>query len=221
MKRKLTTIVMLLTLGMGLTATAQQPQKEQTELVDSASSGAGLEAYSDTTDVADSTVVSRQHRLGGYSSSGGSLITDIFGDSGMMEGLMGMTFVLAVVLIVFVISPLLILGLLLYFINRNRKQRLQMAQMAVQNGQPIPEQLLRESAAGGQGDADSTYQSGMRQLFLGIGLMVFLGYAAGKVGFGIGALVFFMGLGKVVIAKTNRNNGNNINNPQNNIQNYG
>ena len=72
--------------------------------------------------------------------------------------------------------------------------------MAVENGQPIPDQLLVESNVN---DKDS-YQSGLRQVFLGIGLMVFLGYSAGEIGFGIGALVFFIGLGKVVIAKTNK-----------------
>ena len=32
--------------------------------------------------------------------------------------------------------------------------------------------------------------------------MIFLGYAAGEVGFGIGALVFCIGLGKVFASKT-------------------
>jgi len=38
--------------------------------------------------------------------------------------------------------------------------------------------------------------------------MVFLGYAAGHVGFGIGALVFCIGLGKVFAARTTRRNNN-------------
>jgi len=37
-------------------------------------------------------------------------------------------------------------------------------------------------------------------VFLGVGLMVFLGMLLGKIGFGIGALVFFIGLGKLVLA---------------------
>jgi hypothetical protein len=63
---------------------------------------------------------------------------------------------------------------------------------------------------------------------LGVGLMFFLGYTAGKIGVGIGLLVFFIGLGKIIIAKTaerkvsNVNDGNNDNNINNdlNIQHY-
>jgi small neutral amino acid transporter SnatA (MarC family) len=47
----------------------------------------------------------------------------------------------------------------------------------------------------------------MRQCFVGVGLMIFLGFAAGTVGFGVGALVFCIGLGKVFVSKTtNRKN---------------
>ena len=42
----------------------------------------------------------------------------------------------------------------------------------------------------------------MRQCFVGVGLMILLGYAAGNVGFGVGALVFCIGLGKVFASKT-------------------
>ena len=58
---------------------------------------------------------------------------------------------------------------------------------------------------------DEEYQKGMRQCFVGVGLMIFLGYAAGNVGFGIGALVFCIGLGKVFASKTaqKKNNPNN------------
>ena len=210
MKKYLIAIAMMLTLGQGQTAMAQgQTPKEEQELVDSTKKDA-LEAYSDTTDIVDSTVVSRHHRIGGYSHGDSSIVSDIFGNIGI-DGMMGMTFVLMIVLIIFVIAPVLILALLFFFIYKNRKQKMRLAQMAMQNGQPIPDELLNSVK---ETDKD-TYQSGMRQLFLGMGLMVFLGYTAGHIGFGIGVLVFFIGLGKVVIAKTNKNNSNNfINNSE-------
>ena len=74
----------------------------------------------------------------------------------------------------------------------------------MQQGQPIPDQLLKDAPA----DTDDEYQKGMRQCFVGVGLMVFLGYAAGQVGFGIGALVFCIGLGKVFASRTARKNNN-------------
>ena len=110
----------------------------------------------------------------------------------------GMFFVLCVLLIIFVLAPVLIIIALFYFINKNRKEKMRLAQMAMQQGQPIPDQLLNDKP----GDTDQEYQSGMRQCFVGVGLMIFLGYAAGTVGFGIGALVFCIGLGKVFASRT-------------------
>ena len=194
-------MALLLTLGLYAPVAAQDKQNakdEPTELVDSTANEA-LEVYSDTTETAyDSTVVSGPHRIGGTSNISFGIDDLDIGDTGKLFAAGGI--VLAILFIIFVLCPIAILIVLFYFINKNRKQKLKLAQMAVENGQPIPDQLLVE----GKGTASDAYQTGMRQVFLGIGLMVFLGYTAGEIGFGIGALVFFIGLGKVVIAKTNK-----------------
>mgnify|MGYP007069911733 CR=1 FL=1 len=205
MKKQVLALALLLTLGQAAPTVAQTPKNsDPTELVDSASHD-GLEAYSDTTDVADgdTTIVSQDHRLGSSSSVtlGFSDVDDFNSLFGLAGGMAGMLFVLAILLIIFVIAPIGILLVLFYFINKNRKEKMRLAQMAMQNGQPIPEQLLTEKPT----SSSDAYQTGMRQLFLGVGLMIFLGYSAGRIGFGIGALVFCIGLGKVVIAKTNGN----------------
>ena len=212
MKKYLIAMTLLLALGASAPAAAQTPQAaQQQELVDSTKNDA-LEAFSDTTDTEDTTVVSSVHRM--HNSNGQTIVGDLFGEYFNTNGFAGMLFVLSVLVIIFVLSPLVIFGLLLFFILRNRRQKMQLAQMAMQNGQPIPDQLLKEHDPSDQ----ATYQKGMRQLFLGIGLMFFLGYTAGKIGAGIGALIFFIGLGKVIIARTsgNRNqNIDNLNNPNN------
>jgi hypothetical protein len=102
-----------------------------------------------------------------------------------------------------VLFPIIIIIAVVYFINRNRKERLKLAQMAMEKGQPIPEQLLKEEARENSDD----YQKGLRQMFTGVGLAIFLGIVAGTTGFGIGALVFFIGLGKWYIARQARNTG--------------
>jgi len=84
------------------------------------------------------------------------------------------------------------------FINKNRKERIKLAQMAMEKGQPIPDELLKEKQ---KLSGDDDYQTGIRQMFTGVGLAIFLGIVIGKVGFGIGALVFFIGLGKWFIAR--------------------
>ena len=228
MKKVLFTMALLLTLTVGVQAAGQKhrhtPQKE---LADSAVKG-GVVAYSDTTSN-DTTVRVSKGQVTVSTPMGtqswdydvddedvGNVIHRAFSE---MRGkdLAGIILVLGVLLIIFVLAPVLIIIALFYFISRNRKEKMRLAQMAVQQGQPIPDQLLDDR----QQDVDVEYQKGMRQCFVGVGLMVFLGYAAGQVGFGIGALVFCIGLGKVFASRTARKSGNrdfyndNLNNKEN------
>ena len=210
MKKYLIALTLLLALGTNDPVAAQtQKSRQQHELVDSTRQHAGLEAFSDTTDAYEDSIIAASTNSHVSVEWDGEDAQEAFG--GFMrqlkaDDIAGMFFVLAVVLIVFVISPLVIFGLLLFFIFRNRKQKMKLAQMAMQNGQPIPDQLLNERQ--GTTDDKYAYQSGMRQLFLGIGLMIFLGFTIGKIGVGIGALVFFIGLGKVIIGRKSNNDLN-------------
>ena len=201
MKKYLIAITMLLTFAMGQTATAQSKSPKATEeLVDSTKKGDALEAYSDTTNVTyDSTVVSRHHRIGGYV-DGSGIVNDIFGNIGV-EGMMGMTFVLMVLVIIFVIAPVIILALLFFFLYKNRKQKMKMAEMAMKQGQPIPDELLVDHKE----TDDELWQKGLRQTFLGVGLLAFFGYVGSTLGIGVGILVTVIGLGKLAIVKTSKN----------------
>ena len=207
------TLTLLLTLSMGLQAAGQKhrhtPRKEQ---VDTAGQG-GIEVFSDTTS-SDTATVTRKVTVTTRTSPWSTTSTtyDVDGDDlesivgslfSQMDGrdFAGMLFVLGVLFILFVLAPVLIIIALFYFINKNRKEKMRLAQMAMQQGQPIPDQLLNEKST----DVNDEYQKGMRQCFVGVGLMVFLGFAAGEVGFGIGALVFCIGLGKVFASKTAQN----------------
>ena len=216
MKKVLITLAMLLALGSGVQAAGQKHRHtpQQQELVDSTNKD-GVEVYSDTTSTDTTIQASKGHvtintPMGSQSwdysvddEDLGSIIHHVFSD---MKGsdLAGILLVLGVLLIIFVLAPVLIIVALFYFINKNRKEKMRLAQMAMQQGQPIPDQLLNDSPA----NINDEYQKGMRQCFIGVGLMVFLGYAAGNVGFGIGALVFCIGLGKVFASRTARKNNN-------------
>ena len=215
MKKVLFTMALLLTLTVGVQAAGQKHRHTpQQELADSAVKG-GVVAYSDTTSN-DTTVRVSKGQVTVSTPMGtqswdydvddedvGNVIHRAFSE---MRGkdLAGIILVLGVLLIIFVLAPVLIIIALFYFISRNRKEKMRLAQMAVQQGQPIPDQLLDDR----QQDVDVEYQKGMRQCFVGVGLMVFLGYAAGQVGFGIGALVFCIGLGKVFASRTARKGSN-------------
>ena len=214
MKKILILMTLVLALTMGVQAAGQKhrhtPQQEQVDSV---------VAYSDTTGTDSVTkTYSRKVTVTTRTSPWSTRTTtydmdedDDFSDfmfgsvmKNMDRGILGMFFALCVLLTLFVIAPVAIIIALFYFINKNRKQKLKLAQMAMQQGQPIPDQLLKEQSPVG----DEEYKSGLRQCFVGVGLMIFLWFAAGEVGFGIGALVFCIGLGKVIVAKSTASKNN-------------
>lgn len=215
MKQYLIAIAMVLALSTNANATAQKhrhtPRTEQVSDTVKHNQDA-IEAYSDTTatnnanaDDNDNHSGYRQHVV--YEGEDTErVVSGIFGD---MDGaaFMGMLIpILAIVCVGFLLPVILVL-LVFYFINRNRKEKYRLAEMAIKNGQPIPDALLKDSK---NDDWDSTsYNAGIRQMFTGVGLAIFLGIVAGEVGFGIGALVFFIGLGKWYIARQDRNNRDN------------
>ena len=213
MKKLLFTLTLMLTLGMSMQAVAQKHRHTPQPVVADTTDKNGIDVYSDTT-TTDSSTINMTGTV--YGNNGYSRTYEFKADSwdGLVQGILsnlddksiaGMFFVLCVLLILFVLAPLVIIIALFYFINKNRKQRMRLAEMAMQNGQPIPNQLLDEKPVAN----DDDYQKGMRQCFVGVGLMIFLGYAAGTVGFGIGALVFCIGLGKVFASKTAGRKNNN------------
>ena len=200
MKKVLIVFTLMLTLGMSVQAASQKHRHTPrgTELVDTTKHNSGVDAFSDTTSI-DSA----------YSSSFdddwdsddpvekgvGKMLENIFSDSAVVPG---MVIAIIAIVIIFLLAPLLIIIAIFYFVNKNRKEKMKLAQMAMEKGQPIPDELLNNVPD----EVSDEYQKGMRQCFVGVGLMIFLYFAAGTIGFGIGALVFCIGLGKVLAAKS-------------------
>lgn len=194
MKKVFLTLALLLTIAGGIQAAGQE------ELQDSTNKDA-IELYSDTTSTSQ-TATAADDSLDDTTVQDPSPMINQWINKLDSNDIAGMLFVLAIIFIIFVLAPVLIIIALFYFLHKNRKEKMRLAQMALQQGQPIPNKLLNE----GPTDINDEYQKGLRQCFAGIGLMFFLGYAAGEVGFGIGALVCCIGLGKVVASKTARKN---------------
>ena len=216
MKQLFIVIAMVLTLSMNANAAAQKhrhtPRMEQ---VDSTKNNQdAIEAFSDTTSVADEDNSSQQVVYSDEDVKG--VFEQVF--SGFDGGdLAGMIFVLLIIVTMFVIAPIGIIIAIFYFISKNRREKYKLAQMAVQHGQPIPDQLLKEQQMSSFWNRNE-YQSGIRQVFTGIGLAIFLGIIIGKLGIGIGALVFFIGLGKVALnwkmVKDDQSTQNNVSSEQ-------
>lgn len=205
MKKTLIAMTLLLALGTGAETVAQNHRhtpRQQAELVDTAKQNA-VEVYSDTTSAAGSQAAMDDWEQADDDSSKDVKMKDVLLNS-MGKIQMEFVFVLGILLIIFVIAPVCIIITLFYFINKNRAQKMKLAEMAMQKGQPIPEKLLEDKV----NTVTDEYQKGLRQCFVGVGLMIFLGLVADEVGFGVGALVFCIGLGKLVAAKMAEKNNN-------------
>lgn len=213
MKQYLIAITMLLALSLNAEAASQKHRHSaRTEQVDSTKDKQdAIEAFSDTTssaaseDAEDDQYISHRHRTTYTTSSDVQEFKDVMESFGGVVGPM-MAVGMVAFIVIFFLLPLLIIVTIIYFVNKNRKERYKLAQMAIQNGQPIPDDILKSKVSSSSGDND--YQTGVRQMFTGVGLAIFLGLIIGKVGIGIGALVFFIGLGKWFIYRQNNNTGN-------------
>ena len=225
MKKYLIAITMMLALGLNTQAASQKHRHTpRTEQVDSTKNNQdAIEAFSDTTSTADAEdaeddkYISHRHRTVVY---GNADDAKAIGDA--IESVGGilaptMVFSLLAMVIMFILAPLFIIIAIFYFVNKNRRERYKLAQMAIQNGQPIPDEILKEQTK--YTSKGSDYQTGVRQMFTGVGLAIFLGIVIGEIGVGIGALVFFIGLGKWYIARQSGDTGNNpLNNNNSNNQ---
>lgn len=224
MKQYLIAITMLLVLSLNAEAASQKHRHSaRTEQVDSTKDKQdAIEAFSDTTssskeDAEDDQYITHRHRTTYSTSSDVQELKKVMESVGGIFGPMLAVGIVAFVVIFFLL-PLLIIVTIIYFVNKNRKERYKLAQMAIQNGQPIPDDILKSKLSSSSQGSD--YQTGVRQMFTGVGLAIFLGIIIGKIGIGIGALVFFIGLGKWFIARQNGDMGNNdpLNNNNSNNQ---
>ena len=223
MKQYLITIAMVLALSSNANATAQKhrhtPRTEQVSDTVKHNQDA-IEAFSDTTTAANANANDYDddnyttHRHISYDADAEDVEKVV---SGIFSGIGGAAILIPIlgILCFGFFLPIIILITVFYFINRNRKDKYKLAQMAIQNGQPIPDELLKENLTARTND----YNEGIKQMFTGIGLAIFLGLIMDELGVGIGALVFFIGLGKFIIARQSRKNENLNDDLRNNINN--
>ena len=171
MKKYLFAIAMVLSLSMNADAAAQKHRHSpRTEQVDSTKNNRdAIEAFSDTTAVAGDSIDTYSHRHHISFTADDEDVKGIFEEafSGFDgKALTGVLIVLGTLFILFVLFPIIIIIAVIYFINRNRKDRIKLAQMAMEKGQPIPDELLKEKQASWD---RSDYQTGLRQMFTGVG----------------------------------------------------
>ncbi len=106
--------------------------------------------------------------------------------------------VIAITAIVFVFGcPLIIIFIVFFFRYKNRKAKYRLAEQALASGQQLPENFFKGV------DTTDIRSKGINNIFIGIGLFIFLWAITGEFGIGcIGLLIMFTGFGQVVIYYT-------------------
>jgi predicted PurR-regulated permease PerM len=93
--------------------------------------------------------------------------------------------------------PMFIVFIAFYFRYKNKKAQYRLVEQALAAGQPIPESIFKQNL-----DSDIRVK-GIKNIFLGLGLFIFLWALTGEFGLGcIGLLIMFTGLGQLVIHYT-------------------
>lgn len=91
-------------------------------------------------------------------------------------------------------TPIFILVALLYFSSRRRRQKMEMVNTFIQNGQEVPAHVMADF---GDGSNESLLRSGITLSTVGLGLIVGFAVAGNEVVSGIGFIPLFIGLGRL------------------------
>lgn len=102
--------------------------------------------------------------------------------------------VIAVVAIIFVsVVPVLLIFIIFNFRSKNRKAKYRLAEQILASGQQLPPDFFQSM------EPRDLRSRGIKNIFLGLGLFIFLWAITGEFGLGcIGLLVMFTGFGQVI-----------------------
>lgn len=157
----------------------------------------GIEAFSDTTEVISQTPASTNNWDPDDYDNPFDWVRDMMKTTG---GILIVLFILLLVLL-FILLPFIILALLLRFIIKRHNDRVNLAEKAMESGQPIPEEIMSVDKQ----SEGYLWKRGVRNVAIGLGLMLMFWIWDSDTLVGIGVLIFCYGIGQMIISKTNRN----------------
>lgn len=225
MKKILLSMAALLVLGSSVSVDAQRHRHTpRTENVvsalsakkdDASKSGSaskskdeGIEAFSDTSSVDTSSSVV-------YNGNGAMNDSDSYDSDSdtypfaMFENIFaskfwGITIFVIIILLGITISlmPLIIVVLLIRFLVKRHNDQVRLAEMAMESGQPISDEQMPLSKK----SPDYMWRRGIRNVSIGIGLMLFFWFLGAEPLVGIGGLVACLGAGQMFMVRYNYNN---------------
>lgn len=182
----------------------KMPRQEMVSKQAKTAQDKGVEAYSDTTSVAkdeaDSLLTAATGQAGKQhvvtddldDNFGSNFISRMFSNRKIINAL----FAAFLLCILFVMPFVVIIMLIRYFIKRHNDNVL-LAEKAIEKGYPLSS--LPTAGKWNVYYNQKQWEKGVRQIFVGAGLMVLALCLRNAALFGVGALVIFMGIGQLVI----------------------
>lgn len=202
----------------------QQASADSAAAAKAASQGETTVAYSDTTSATVDEEWEDDSQPSAYSQYYRHELTDnqAFAERMFDKISESGKYLVAIIFIIFIGAPLILLLMIFYFINRNRQDKIRLAEMALKHGQPIPgtERVVyrdaqpkeetrapQSKASFSQRSDNYTYDEdlrakGIKHIAIGLGLMVCcLAFWNNDFIGGIGFLVACFGGGQLFMAK--------------------
>ena len=157
-----------------------------------------VEAYSDTTSAQvaadDNDNQSRSHSI--YSLENYDDPFDFFGSVFGKGTLFFVMFIMLVIGLLFVFAPLIVIFIIFRYLYRRHKDRMRIMEMAMEKGVDVPEE---QRPIDKQSD-EYLMKRGLRNFFLGAGLVAMFSFWDWGFMAGIGALVSIYGLGQLAMS---------------------
>jgi hypothetical protein len=207
MKKYFIVFMMLLVIGFNVDASAQRHRHHQNVSinVNKDSSSVGITAYSDTTaedsaDVDTAQTYSYRNNVDDFQNTPKGFFQAL-ANAGFTGG--AIAFFVSLLCIIAILSPVLLIAVVLYFIFRNRNQKYKLVEKAMAQGKTIPQELLTVDKQ----SFEYLWAKGIRNASIGLGLVCLFWILGAEEIIGVGLLVFFMGVGQAIIAKTTRKRG--------------
>ena len=209
MKKILLSMALLLTLGSSATVSAQRHRhtpRTETVAKDSAKSkDEGIEAYSDTSSVATDSAA--------YDTTGPATDSDSF-DQGDFDNpfswfahlsstnFAGVAFIIVVLLtFILLLMPLIIVLLIIRYLIKRHNDRVHLAEKAMETGQMLNDEDMPLSKK----SPEYMWQRGIKNVSIGLGLMIFFWFLGAESLAGIGGLVACLGAGQMFMVRYNYN----------------
>ena len=168
----------------------------------------GIEAYSDTSSVvpADSDAYDAGFAMPVDDSNrfNPSRFDDPFSWlASLSTSFVGVVIAIFVILLVllFLLMPFIILLLIIRYFIRRHNDRVRLAEKAMETGQPLSE----EEMPLGEKSPEYMWRRGVRNVSIGLGLMLFFWFLGMESLIGIGGLIAIMGAGQMFMVRYNYN----------------